>query len=116
MCNLILCYVDMLVCFAWIVVQLPDQRPSFLAVVRHVGVLNNKCLPRFPLFYCQCLCVFVSSRCMRRRGLVRTIIACIHCTALPVVVVNSIRAVIVAWLNDSQISGFDVRMNPSAKV
>ena len=36
MCNLILCYVDMLVCFAWIVAQLPDQRPSFLAVVRQM--------------------------------------------------------------------------------
>ena len=31
--NLVWCYVDMLVCFAWIVTQLLDQRPSFLAVV-----------------------------------------------------------------------------------
>ena len=42
----------MLVCFAWIVAQLLDQRPSFLAVVRHISVLN-KSLPRFPLFHCQ---------------------------------------------------------------
>ena len=41
MCNLILCYIDMLVCFAWIVAQLLDQRPSFLAVVRHISVLNE---------------------------------------------------------------------------
>ena len=46
MCNLIRCYVDMLVCFAWIVSQLLDQRPSFLAVVRHISVLNES-LPRF---------------------------------------------------------------------
>ena len=31
MCTLIWCYVDMLVCFSWIVVQLPDQLPRFLA-------------------------------------------------------------------------------------
>ena len=61
MCNLIWCYVDMLVCFAWIVAQLLDQRPSFLAVVRHISVLN-KSLPRFPLFHCQRLCEFVSCR------------------------------------------------------
>ena len=51
MCNLVWCYVDMLVCFAWIVAQLLDQRPSFLAVVRHISVLNEN-LPRFPLFHC----------------------------------------------------------------
>ena len=51
----------MLVCFAWIVVQLPDQRPCFLVVVRHISVLN-KCLPRFPLFHCQRMCEFVSCR------------------------------------------------------
>ena len=61
MCNLIWCYIDMLVCFAWIVAQLLDQRPSFLAVVRHINVLN-KSLPRFPLFHCQRLCEFVSCR------------------------------------------------------
>ena len=59
MCNLIWCYVDMLVCFAWIVAQLLDQRPSFLAVERHISVLN-KSLPRFPLFHYQRLCEFVS--------------------------------------------------------
>ena len=48
MCNLIWCYVDMymLVCFAWVVAQLIDQRPICLAVVRHISVLNL-CLPRF---------------------------------------------------------------------
>ena len=51
----------MLVCFAWIVAQLLDQRPSFLAVVRHISVLNES-LPRFPLFHCQRLCEFVSCR------------------------------------------------------
>ena len=61
MCNLIWCYVDMLVCFAWIVSQLIDQRPSFLAVVRHISV-PNKSLPCFPLFHCQRLCEFVSCR------------------------------------------------------
>ena len=61
MCNLIRCYVEMLVCFAWIVAQLIDQRPSFLAVVRQISVLS-KCLPRFPLFHCQRLCEFVSCR------------------------------------------------------
>ena len=39
--NLIWCYVDMLVCFAWIVAQLLDQRPSCLAVVRHISVLDE---------------------------------------------------------------------------
>ena len=63
MCNLIWCYVDMLVCFAWIVAQLLDQRPSFLAVVRHKKlIVLNKSLPRFPLFHCQRLCEFVSCR------------------------------------------------------
>ena len=38
-----------------------DQRPSFLAVVRHISVLNES-LPRFPLFHCQRLCEFVSCR------------------------------------------------------
>ena len=61
MCNLIGCYIDMLVCFAWIVAQLLDQRPSFLAVVRHISVLN-KSLSRFPLFHCQRLCEFFSCR------------------------------------------------------
>ena len=61
MCNLIWCYLGMLVCFAWIVAQLLDQRPSFLAVVRHISVLN-KSLPRFPPFHCQRLCEFVSCR------------------------------------------------------
>ena len=61
MCDLIWCFVDMLVCFAWIVVQLPDQRPSVFAVVLHISVLN-KCLRRFPLFHCQRLCEFVSCR------------------------------------------------------
>ena len=61
MCDLIWCYVDMLVCFAWIVAQLLDQRPSFLAVVRHISVLNES-LTRFPLFHCQRLCEFVSCR------------------------------------------------------
>ena len=32
--------VDMLVCFAWIIAQLPDQQPSFLAAVRHVGPMS----------------------------------------------------------------------------
>ena len=59
MCNLIWCYVDMFVCFARIIAQLIDQRPSFLAVVRHISVLN-KCLPHFLLFHCQSLCEFVS--------------------------------------------------------
>ena len=59
MCNFIRCYVDMLVCFALIVAQLPDQRPSFLAVVRHVSDLI-RCLTRFPLFHCQRLCELVS--------------------------------------------------------
>ncbi len=61
MCNLIWCYIDMLVCFAWIVAQLLDQRANFLAVVRRTSVLN-KSLPRFPLFHCQRLCEFVSCR------------------------------------------------------
>ena len=61
MCNLIWCYVDMLVCFAWIVTQLLDQRPSFLAVVRHISVINES-LPHFPLFHCQSMCEFVSCR------------------------------------------------------
>ena len=39
-------HVVMLVCFAWMVAQLLDQRPSFLAAVRHISVLN-KSLPRF---------------------------------------------------------------------
>ena len=51
----------MLVCFAWIVAQLPEKRPRFLDVVRHVSVLNQS-LPRFPLFHCQSLCEFVSCR------------------------------------------------------
>ena len=51
----------MLVCFAWIVAQLLDQRPSFLAVVGHIIVVNTF-LPRFPLFHCQRLCQFVSCR------------------------------------------------------
>ena len=61
MCNFIWCYVDMLVCFAWIVTQLLVQRPSFLAVVRHISVLNES-LPHFALFHCQSLCEFVSCR------------------------------------------------------
>ena len=61
MCNLIWCYVHMLVCVARIIAQLPDQRPSFLAAVRHVSVLSE-CLPRYPLFNCQRLCEFVSCR------------------------------------------------------
>ena len=61
MCNLIWCYVDMFVCFAWIVTQLLDQLPSFLAVVRHISVLNES-LPHFPLVHCQSLCEFVSCR------------------------------------------------------
>ena len=61
MCNLIWCYVDMLVCFAWIVAQLLGQRPGHLAEVRHISVLN-KSLPRFPLFDCQRMCKFVYSR------------------------------------------------------
>ena len=61
MCNLIWCYVDILVCFAWIVAQLLDQRPSCLAVVRHSSVLK-KSLPPFPLFHSQHLCEFVSCR------------------------------------------------------
>ena len=36
--QLDLMYVDLLVCFAWIVAQLPDQPPSFLAVVPRVSV------------------------------------------------------------------------------
>ena len=43
MCNLIWCYVDMLVYFAWIVAQLPDKRPRFIAVVRPVSVLISVC-------------------------------------------------------------------------
>ena len=39
-----------------------DQRTSFLAVVRHISVLNNWSLPRFPLFHSQRLCEFVSCR------------------------------------------------------
>ena len=61
MCNLIWCYVDMLVRFAWIVAQLSLQHPSFIAVVRHISVLD-KCLPCFPLLNCQRLCEFVSCR------------------------------------------------------
>ena len=61
MCNLIWCYVDMLVCFAWIVTHLLDQRPRFLAVVRHISVLNQS-LPHFPLFHCLSLCEFISCR------------------------------------------------------
>ena len=49
----------MLVCFASIVDQLLDQRPSFLAVVRYISVLNES-LPHFPLFHCQRMCEFVS--------------------------------------------------------
>ena len=60
MCNLIWCYVDMLVCFAWIVAQLLDQRPSFLAVVRHISVLNES-LPHFPLFHCSSPALMVSA-------------------------------------------------------
>ena len=58
MCNLIWCYVDMLVCFAWIVAQLLDQWPSFLAVVRHISVLNES----LPHFHFQRLYEFVSCR------------------------------------------------------
>ena len=60
MCNLVWCYVDMLVCFAWIVAQLLDQRPIFLAVVRHISVLNES-LPRFPLFHCSTVSACASS-------------------------------------------------------
>ena len=60
MCNLIWCYVDMLACFAWIIAQLPDQRPSFLAIARQCSL--NKCLPRFPLSHGHRLCEFVSYR------------------------------------------------------
>ena len=58
---LIWCYIDMFVCFAWIVARLLDQLSSFLAVVRHISLLN-KSLPCFPLFHCQRLCKFVSCR------------------------------------------------------
>ena len=58
--NLMWCYIDILVCFAWIVAQLLDQRPSFLAVVRHISVLN-KSLPHFPLFHCSTVSACASS-------------------------------------------------------
>ena len=61
MCNLIWCYVDMLVCFAWIVAQLHDQRQRCISVVRHISVLNNS-MPYFPLLHCQRLWEFVSCR------------------------------------------------------
>ena len=84
MCNLIWCYVDMLLCFAWLFAQLLDQRPSYRAVVRHISVLN-KSLPRFPLFHSQRLCEFYSSLAVMvsaKKGSC-SYTGCIHCTALP---------------------------------
>ena len=58
MCNLIWCYIDKLVCFAWIVAKLHDKRPSFLAVVRHVRVFS---ISVCDVFRCSTVSVCASS-------------------------------------------------------